>query len=358
MKIGILTVHRAINVGAVLQCYALQETLRSLGHEVKVINYIQEKVERTDRKKYDNNERWKMLKKGHLRGALFYNIVQKSALQSYKRFDIFIERNLNLTEPCTKKTIPSDFDAYIIGSDQVWNSNIFGYNDLIFWGHFSRKPNSKLISYAPSTSVNNLKNIDRTFVESSLSKFDKLSVREKEAGDYLNDQFSLHTHVQTVLDPTLIANPNIWNRFLKNTATKNEDSYVLVYGARGGKEKTTAIMKQAQFLASKLECRVKLLHYDTIENFLFEINNAKYVVTSSFHGVAFSLIFNTPLFAIKYGDEQDARYVNLLTSIGASHLLSDIHKPLHPQKIDYAKINSSLRNLRKDSIEYLKYIDL
>ena len=52
MKIGILTVHRAINVGAVLQCYALQETLKSLGHEVWVINYVQEKVERTDRPVY------------------------------------------------------------------------------------------------------------------------------------------------------------------------------------------------------------------------------------------------------------------------------------------------------------------
>jgi hypothetical protein len=356
MKIGILTVHRAINFGAVLQCYALQETLRSLGHDVWVINYVQEKVERTDRSRLTWKSFWWLVKGLHLRSLFYLPRDYRNRKTSFANFDGFLDDFLHCTEPCDKDHIPQDFDAYVIGSDQLWNSHIFGYAEQVFWGNFPHAANSKVVAYAPSTSVQDLKKQDSAFIQRSLNNFDLLSTREKTVADYLNATYNTKVPVQTVLDPTLVADPKTWHS-IKCDKFANE-KYVFVFEARPCNGVFGVLQPMAERLAEKLGCKVMhiSLHKHSPIDFLDIVRHASYVVTSSFHGVAFSLIYNRPLYAVCYGDEQDARYVDLLTNLGANSMLADVDSELAVQNIDYTSINRKMEELRQPSLNYLKQL--
>ena len=354
MKVGILTVHRAINIGAVLQTYALQELLKGMGHETYVINYVQEKVERTDRERYDTKKRMDFLRHGHLRGFLTFGRVQARVAKQRKLFDDFLAQYLNLTRPCDEHSIPQDFDAYVIGSDQLWNSCIFGYQEPIFWGHFDHKAGSRIYAYADSTTVKNLEDTPRDFLEQSLKNFDGVSVREKEVAEYLNTHFPLPKPAELVLDPTITAGRQLWDKM--RTGKYSEEKYVLVYCARTYKSNPNLIDLKANSLAENLGCKVRHLNMETASDFVDLISNAEYVISSSYHGIVFSLMYNRPLYAIMYGDDQDRRYVNLLRLLGAEKMLKNINDELLPQKVDYAPINESIALMADRSKQYLKQI--
>ncbi len=361
MKVGILTVHRAINMGAVLQCYALQETLKSLGHDVWVIDYVQEKVERTDRPQPSREGKRRLLMGLHLRSWFYYDRNARSRRVTYERFDDFLHSCLQLTAPCDADHIPTDFDACVVGSDQLWNSNIFGYAEPVFWGNFSRPAKSILMAYAPSTSVRNLKTYPREWIQKSLSHFDYLSAREKSVSEYLNSEFQQPTEVKTVLDPTLLARPEIWQGI--ECSKYKGKKYILAYAARaytgGGEEPVKTIAKKiwSEFGDEYSIIGISLRHDSPID-FIDKIKHASCVVSSSFHGIVFSLIFRRPLFAVKYDDEQDARYVDLLNNIGASQALVNKHSEIRMQEMDYDYIHAQLDSLRKPSEDYLKQLPL
>ena len=354
MKTGILTVHRAINIGAILQTYALQELLRELGNDSYVINYIQEKVERTDREKYDSKKRRDFLLHGHLRGFLTFNQVKARVADRRKLFDEFLQNHLRLTDPCDMSNIPQDFDAYVIGSDQLWNSHIFGYQDPVFWGNFSRKKGSKVFAYADSTTVADLKSTSKEFLVKSLQNFEAISVREKEVADYLNATFKLPKPVELVLDPTITAGRKLWDTM--RTEKCSGEKYVLVYCARPYQPNPQLVMEKAQKIADRLGCKVKELSMDTASDFVDQISNAQYVLSSSYHGIVFSLMYNKPLYAIMYGDDQDRRYVNLMKLLGAEKMLLKITDEVVPRQIDYTSINENIAKMVDKSRSFLKQI--
>lgn len=353
MKIGILTFHRAINFGAVLQAFALQQVLRGLGHDVCVVDYRQPRVERTDRRPFREDDRYKLLVRGHLRSWWYFEKNKVRVLERRQRFDRFLEKYLNITAPCGNQNIP-DFDLYVIGSDQVWNSAICDGLDPVFWGDFVHPEQSKIVSYAASTSVKDLQKQQHDELQRLFGNFSMISVREKETCDYLNQQFVLANKAQTVLDPTLLADRTIWDVFDDNNY--QEEQYVLYFGARGCSAYPTVLRDKAESLSKQYGCVLKTIDFnaDSPVDFVNKFRYAKAVVTSSFHGTAFSLIFNRPLYAVMYGDEQDARYVNVLKSIGAEDTLVSLNQDVSPREIDYSKINAFLETIRKKSISYLQ----
>jgi hypothetical protein len=354
MKIGILTFQRAINYGAVLQAYALQETLESMGHEVQIINYLQPRVEKTDRRPFEKNERLNLLKGFHLRSFMNFNKNKREIIDRRSRFDEFLNDYLHLTEPCGYNEIPSGFDLYVIGSDQVWNSKICGGIDEIFWGNFPKNRNAKVISYSASTSVKDLMMIDKLQLQKYLSDFDGISTREIDVANYLNQNFSLQEPAQVVIDPTLLANSLIWDRLVKDKI-KETNPYVLYFGARFYSKNPLILKQYAEKIAIAKGYDVKTIdfNHDTPEDFVNKFRDASFVVTSSFHGVAFSLIFNRPLNAILYGDEQDSRYKNLLSTIGAEDMLVPVGEEFTNYSYDFSTINHNLTKLRKTSFDYL-----
>jgi len=356
MKVGILTVNRAINVGAVLQAYALQELLRSLGHDAWVINYLQPEVEASNRPVLSFSGMMRLLVHGHLRSVYYYPRNIKGNRIRKGNFDNFLSVYLKCTPLCDKDSIPSDFDAYVIGSDQVWNWNIFHRQDPVFWGRFERKPDSKLVSYAASTSIESLRKTNRAFIEESLGNFSLLSVREMPVATFMNKEYNLPYRVEANIDPTLAANPVIWDSF-ESTYVPNEP-YIFVYAARTYMKNPGLVRQRAQELGARMNCKVVYMSYGMHSpvDYVALIKHAQAVVTSSFHGVAFSLIFNRPLFALLYGDEQDYRYKDLLETLGASDRLFDIEKELVIRSQEYEIVNSNLQLKREVSLNYLKNI--
>lgn len=353
MKIGILTFHRAINYGAVLQAYALQEVLLGYGHEVYIIDYRQPRVERTDRHPFLPDDKKRLLIGLHLRSWWQYDDGKRRTLLRRERFDDFLNKYLNLTAPCSQNDIP-EMDAYVIGSDQVWNSAICDGVDPVFWGDFVRPIKSKLISYAASTSVKDLEKQDVELLQKLLKGFDRVSLREESTSSYINNNFSLNALSETVLDPTLLAESTIWSSF--DDGKYKDSKYVLYFGARSCSDYPTVLADKAKTLASEMKCDVMNIKFnsDTPVDFVNKFRYASAVVTSSFHGVAFSLIFNRPLYAVQYGDEQDARYVNVLQSIGAENMLINKYQEVFAGEFDYMPINEKMEEIRQKSIEYLK----
>lgn len=356
MKVGILTVNRAINVGAVLQAYALQEILRSIGHDAWVINYMQPEVENSNRPKHTFSKMLKLLFQGHLRSVCYYPSSIRGQEIKNSHFDYFLNHYLHCTPICNKDTIPTDFDAYVIGSDQVWNWNIFHRQDPVFWGLFNKKENAKLVSYAASTSKESLQKTDKSFIENALSKFSLISVREEPSAQFLNQEYNIPIEVTTNIDPTLAANPEIWNKF-ESDIVPNEP-YIFAYAARSYKKNPPLFVQRANELGKKMNCRVVFMSYlnHSPVDYVALIKHAQAVITSSFHGVAFSLIFNKQLFAMLYSDEQDYRYRALLESLDASDRLFEINSNIAVRTQDYRNVKAKLMKKAEESFDYLKKI--
>lgn len=348
MRIGILTFHRAHNYGAVLQCYALQSYLERLGHNVFVIDYRQSFIEQV----YKPFSLRKFIKICFRPKTLFgYCSGIFSRKDKKRQYDKFCNKNLNLTGSYSKFNIPLDYDVYIIGSDQLWNPILTGGDDFVYWGEFGKFQKLKLITYAISTNIECLKSYDINLLKSRLENFYTLSAREDDIANYLN---KVHTgKVSVVLDPTLLSDRSIWNHMLNGSIP--EEEYIVIYSARTYHKQPDILLKKAELLAKNTG--LKIINFNegiySPTDFVTLIAHAKYVITSSFHAVAFSVIFERKLFAVKYGDSHDARYVNLLSNISASNLLVDIDFTPHTFDFDYKKCTEALAELRKQSVNYL-----
>ena len=132
MKIGILTFHCAHNYGAVLQCYAMQEFLRSKGHDVEVINYrpnyLLKPYKIFNVKRFSSKKPIRILK-----GLILEFLLFPVRLKRFYGFENFINNKLILSKTVTKESIPSNYDIYIVGSDQIWNPKITkGFDEIYF----------------------------------------------------------------------------------------------------------------------------------------------------------------------------------------------------------------------------------
>ena len=356
MKIGILTFHRAWNYGAVLQCYALQQTLRGMGHSTYVIDYRQPDIENC----YENNHRsfpWK----GTLKAFIAPKRCKKQGFFYWynirRNFRHYRDTYFSLTASCTQSDIPTDFDAYIIGSDQLWVPDwIGGHFDDVYFGDFQRRFNSRVIGYAISSNERSISKLTSEALNLIKKNFDYLSFREDEIARMMG--LKLQKNVSLVLDPTLLMKKESWSPLIKNASHINKP-YMVTYHLPGryGALGRDSFMLGAKKIAQKNHLRlIDLSDFDySIPDFVFLIANASLVLTSSFHATVFSLIFNRPLMALQLNDGYDRRYVGLLNAIGASEAvygLNYANTVIRP--IDYAVVNENLDSLRKPSLDFLR----
>lgn len=355
MKVGILTYHCAYNFGALLQCYALQEFLKSIGHESFVLNYRPQYIET---KKPGINIR--MLIRNPLRWGKYILTERNKLIEFYTDFSQFENEYLNLSKTCTTKSefeqICSQMDGVIIGSDQVWNNKYNG-NDDIWFGCWKMNP-YRVMSYAvsagnPST---NLCNIDN--VEDCLNKFSGISVRENILKNVLESR--IRKNIECVLDPSLMVNPSIWEKWYK---PKMNSKYIVVYQARIDSN----VHRIAKIISNDIkDCEI--ISVDLYENsyrmcdkqvivppndFVSLIRFAECVITTSFHGTAFSIITNTPFYTIALNDGMDERSKNLLEELGLENRF--IHKEDSPtfKPINFEKANELLKIKRLDSQAFI-----
>jgi hypothetical protein len=360
MRIGILTYHRAYNYGAVLQCYALKEVLKRMGHDVYVIDYRQPNIEKFYHFKSCASQIKAVYERSILKGIIFCLL---SPLLDIKNFYLYLRRksifetfqrdHLNLTEKCDNR-IPQDFDRYIIGSDMLWSydteTNDF---DNVYLGEFAHKEESKIIGYAISGTPDSFHRLGLERKYEFLKNFERFSIRERALADIVNTY--IKAKVDCCIDPTLLATKDLWNNIL-NQKWLNQ-RYLLTYYLRIPGEVRKRLDNKIETLAKDNKLVVininKLFSSLTVADFVSIISCAQYIVTDSFHGVVFSLIYERPFHALKLNDSHDARYVDILNTIGAEELAVDAgFTPMIPQ-INYEELNKNIEVFRQDSKDFL-----
>lgn len=358
-KIGILTFHSAYNYGAVLQCYALQQTLSELGGQVEIINYVPSYLMKEYRL-FDisriEKESFVKFAKGMVREILCFPIRLKRKLNFVK----FQKEKLVLSRKITDKTQLQSYDVFIFGSDQIWNPKLTNGLDDMYLGQFGfPKQGKRYISYAPSMEQINLNACQQDRFRQALGDFDAISVREVNMIKIL--QPLVQRNIECVIDPTLLASPKVWEKMVdKIEAT---EKYVLVYQIRTCEDTVRIANVIAQQLGVKVQIITTQIHRKSARNesqtdspkeFLAKIKAAACVVTTSFHGTAFSLIFNRPFYCVSLGDGYDNRSKSLLESLDLqSRLLEKSANPVFSE-IEYSKVNEQLNESRRQSLNFLK----
>lgn len=356
MKIGILTFHNAINYGAVLQAYALKKHLSSAGHCVEIINYTPKVIEK-DYKVFTLATPLKLY-----RIILYPLLLAKRILlfiprlRLTRKFVNFNLKALSLSEKTSaSQTIPEDFEAYVIGSDQVWNYDIVQDSLPVYLGRFNTSTAALRIAYAASAGAGEklLKTKD------DFDLFNALSVRE----------LSLRTHLQqlgvsstVVLDPTLLISPAAWHDLADQSNYPTRERYILLYMMYDVPE----ALKTAKKLACQKGIKLKIISNFTFshitkdhflhpvgpEDFVRLFRDAECIITTSFHGTAFSLIFNKNFYFISSKTKGENRIHSLLSTLGLNDRMVENVTDIAP--IDYSYANSKILDLRAHSTAFLQ----
>lgn len=357
MKIGILTFHCAINYGALLQTYGLQEYLKHLGHDVFVINYRPKYLLKPY--KVFNWEWWPSLSVCQNVYFLIRAILALPIrLKRKRRFTLFAQSNLNLCSP-DFSNLYSAFDAYIFGSDQIWNPQITEGFDKIYFGCFPAAEGKKRIAYAASAgSVCHLISEEKEFL-SFMSSYTAISVREKFIADFVNARIR-GMQAEVVLDPVLLAGRGVFERVALQE--RSNKKYLLVF--RFCCNDTSIIRKVAEAIAEKQNLEIVELLPDSevlknreiittasLGDFIALFRDASHIVTTSYHGTVFSILFEKDFHVINSSHSE--RMVNLLSSIGLQRRLIDNETGIISEKIKYGQVNKQLEKMRWASQSFL-----
>jgi hypothetical protein len=364
MKIAVLTMTFNNNYGGYLQSYALIETLKKLGHEPMLLFVQSNDLSlKTKFKKYLKRyflsyvtTRWK--------NERFKNIIEKNTKYFVDRYII------PKTDPIYSfddfKKYGDKFDAYIVGSDQVWRPTMYKYIDRAFFD-FVINPKAILLSYAPSFGLDKWE-----FTPEQTSKFKKqikrfkaVSVREDSGVLLCKNNFGIN--VQHVLDPTMLLEKDDYDKIIKQENESDFNGELLSYILDETHDKkyleelivsTLGLKPYSINVKSKdpnedIEKQI----YPTVTSWLKGFDNAKYVVTDSFHGCVFSIIFNKPF--IVYGNKSRgmARFNSILKIFGLEDRLvlnkNDINIEKIQSQIDWKKINLILNKYKVRSKNFL-----
>lgn len=347
MKIGILTYHRAHNYGAVLQAYALKTFLNKKGvKNVYFVDYWPEyhkDVYRLFRRNY-YKQLFLVRKIKYIIGFFLhlFNSIKKN-----KAFSIFID---NFLEP--KEKPEANYDIVIYGSDQIWRyqdfPGIHGYNPIYFASEDIKA--HYRIAYSASMGIIHDTDESRVFLSKALKNFDFIGVREKDLFDYIKPFVSCPL-LQTI-DPVFLLNKDEWLKILPPNPVK--EKYILMLQWQ---KEADLIPSAAKKISEETGLKlIKIFGYVSAGigplDFLSLICHAEFVLSSSFHGVAFSIIFNRPFFAFLRSNQN--RVVSLLNSLGLQkQFITSIDQISINKRIDWSIVNQKIRVSKESSESFL-----
>lgn len=369
-SVGLITIHNIINFGSILQTYATYKSVTELGYDCKVIDY-----------KYPNRYHIRLLKsqgeftaQSIVRSAKTYLInllTFPNAIIQKRKFRNFLKEELTFTQ--VYKNIreisakPPFFDIYLTGSDQVWNPKYLNEDTTFLLSFVSEK--AKKIAYGASFGSSVLPDQYHDLYKHHLKSYSHISVREKSGITVIEELTS--QGAQNVLDPTLLLSGEQWDKIGKPLHIKNK--YILCY--------LVNYMFSPYPFAYELIDRIKeLTGFDVIiiggsytrwlksgykiknsvgpEEFLTLVSNASFVITSSFHGIAFSINYSKPFYLIlNRNPNTDDRGISLLRSLGIEDraIIKDSPLPRNlDMEVDFTLVNNRLNELRKASIDFLR----
>lgn len=354
MKIGILTFHSAYNFGAVLQCYALYSTIeQELGYDVEVIDYrppyLATKRPQFHWKTFINRRSWKFAER---------IAAVKKAKCHYDKFEEFSNVNLCLSPVCESegelKEICNRYDCVVVGSDQVWCRKYNGNDDS--WFGLDTSKELKWVGYAVSAGHTQY---DSETLRTLVRRFDAIGARE--LGLYNTLASCIKSNIAHVLDPTLLAPYSLWEKWHSPVL---KEPYILTYQGRESDYTFTLANDMAKQLGVKkvvpvdFYSNVKGNGFETYvcspNEFVALVKNASCVVTTSFHGTAFSVILGTPFYTIRLNDGADGRAQDLLDSINLSDRMVDVNSEVKFSTYDTVTVHDILNRLKEHSLKFLK----
>ena len=361
MKVGVVTFHNAHNYGASLQTWALQRVLKNLGMEPGVIHYHPDSIDRLYLPPKQNTMKKKMK---YALQKKYRNRV-KDQVYKYEKYTKFIEENFNLIGDFSTydqlENANLGLDAYVTGSDQVWNSDHTKGFDPAYMLDFAEEGALKF-SYAASVGREHILPQYREKFRNSLKSYTSIAVREASAQGGIQELTD--TPVNVVLDPTLLLNREDYEE-LKQPG-KFSGRYICVYMMENNKQliKFANMLSVATGLpiiqrkpAGIFRNELGSYYTDTPGEFLSEIENAEYVVTNSFHATVFSLIYEKPFISMLH-TSTGSRTSDLLKSVGLeSHLLYDV-ADFHDMNQfiikDKEALRARIKHLQVGSYQYLR----
>ena len=381
MEILILTQPLHTNYGGLLQAYALQQILKGMGHDVvtdrlgvvrklplwnRALRFLYHAVQFCILKNYSY----------YPYRYLFVSFDKES--KAKRSISINTERFVNthidtidLLTRSNESVIDAvrQFDAIVVGSDQVWRATM---SDIpTYFLSFTKAINVKRIAYAASfgtDDLNEYSKMDMKIASESIKLFDAVSVREKSGVHLCRDYFKMDA--VHVLDPTMLLSKDDYLKLIEEEDKPCSENILLTYVLDRTQEKNDIIQRVGEalhltscengavkYFSNVVESNVSECIYPSVSRWVAGFRDAQFVVTDSFHGTVFSIIFNKPFVAILNSKRGSSRFISLLSVLGLENRLISTTNDLleeHLKPIDYTEVNKILNDWRYLSISFME----
>lgn len=357
--------HFPDNYGAVLQAYALSHYFESLNCDTTIIDYLPKYITSENSIWHVSNERFRrniMLKAVYLFGKLPFRLKQKQLFSKFRCNELKLTKPyysyINLVENSPQT------DFYFCGSDQIWNSKNETIKDPVYFLQFV-SDKTKRYSYAVSGMIPNpvSEEIQKNVIP-MIDSFQALAFREATMIETL--QSYIVQPIKHVCDPVFLLDADVWQRLgKKHSSIKLNEKYILVYAVGDG----FMTFQNARILSDKTGLPVyciswsqqKLLYVNRTftcspYDFLLLFSKAEYVVTNSFHGTAFSIVFKKNFWVCETSIANQ-RLESIMTKLGIRERLLSTGRMLdHLNAVDYHCVNKHLLPFVQESKNYLNNI--
>ncbi len=368
MRIGILTLPLHTNYGGILQAYALCKVLNDAGHEAEVIYLVYPFM--------PTLKTWAKKLKGFIKGSRVdwlyeYRYVKKMAPATLYTNEFINERIPHTTEVRNKKSLRrlvKKYDTIVVGSDQVWRPLYAQYLDIFFCSFLPNPSQTKCIVYAASFGTDKVEYPiwQQKCCAQYIQRFKAVSVRESSGVDLIK-RYGWNCEPFVALDPTLLL-PNKEYQCLLNRTSEEKNNRKLFYymldmtenkkqlvddiGIRKNLDPFTVFEKEYSYRDDVIRPQ------KPVEDWLKGFVDASMVITDSFHGCVFSIIFNRPFIVIANASRGQSRFISLLSLFGLEdRLIKSTNKDeaflVSQQSIDWDKVNMLRDKLAKESMTFL-----
>ncbi len=357
MRIGILTLSLHTNYGGILQAYALQTVLERMGHEVHVIEKKRRPLSIPIQKMpFCYGKRIVKNIIGRKCPIFYEQKYNREQLIIRQNTDKFIKKYIHIAEYDDFSDIKeSEYDAIVVGSDQVWRPKYFGLNQIEnAYLKFAEGWNIKRIAYAASFGTDEWEYTPKQTEECGrlLRMFDVVSVREDSGVDLCKRYFGVEA--QHVLDPTMLLDKDDYIKLFKAANTPKSKGNLLCYILDENEEKT-ALVKRIADEKGLIPFNVKSISDDInsplseriqppLEQWLRGFYDADFVITDSFHACVFSIIFNKPFLAIGNSKRGMSRFKSLFEVFRFTNfIVTDCIQFCQDEDINWCEVNEQLR---------------
>lgn len=326
MKVAIVTIHDNTNYGNRLQNYALQETLKNFGCEV-------ESLVKSKPLKDDGSLRAK-------RKQVFFN---------------FEKKYLNIREYAYLKDIQTEFDYFVVGSDQIWNPYVRLSNKFKF---LTFAPCEKRIAYAPSFGLSKIPFIFYPIYKKGIKNMNVLSIRENAGKEIVKKIVGERKICPVLVDPTMLLTKKEWENFSLSSMQKG--NYICTYflGRKSKYEKfINEIARENNYHILRLndQSNSELYSKSPVE-FVNIIMNSKLVCTDSFHGCVFSIILERPFIVFDRDDIQKNANSRIDTLLMMTEMTERKYQNINKQGIFDINFDTARINIKKEREKSLKYL--